>query len=261
MTILVQYEANPNSELVTKEEHYQWRLKWYEEELKSAQKWIDDIVVPPPPNINDPNYGTEHGIFTFDLADIQTLMELAERNAALLQVGTLPESVSPRWNREWPLWNREWPLNRTEYYAHVRSVLSTIQSAAEFNWKLFEPVYGPIGESIDRLVAYLLEHGKGVCWCKACQQEYRAVELEIYDWENGESEGSMYLCPKDHALVRTHGRSMGALEIFSRERRTRRERRPDPAFELPKELAEEFKGEGSMAAERRQKRKWWQSWR
>jgi hypothetical protein len=254
MSIQVQYEADPYSELRTKEERHRQRMMLYEWQLKGAQDWIDDIVVPPPPDINDPDYGTERGIFTFDLAEIQTLIELAERNEALLQVGTWPESVSP-------YWQREWPFTPTEYYARVQSQLSAIQSAAEFDWKLFQPVYGPDSEGIDRLAAYLLEHGKGVCWCKACQQEYRAVELEIYDWENGESEGSIYLCPKDHALLRTYGRSMGALEIFSREGRTRRERQPNPVEELPNEWTEEAKDEEYSTAARRQKRKWWQFWR
>ena len=254
MTIQVQYEADPNSELHTKEERYQWRLKWYERELKSAQKWIDDIVVPPPPDINDPDYRTQHGIFTFDLAEVQSLMELAERNEALLHVGRSVETVSE-------FWRREWPFTSTEYYARVQSQLSAIQSAAEFDWKLFEPVYRPDSEGIERLVAYLLEHGKGICWCKPCQQEYRTVELEIYDWTDGESAGSMYLCPKDHALIRTEDHCMGTLETFWRERRTRRERRPDPVMELPNEWTEEFTDEEQATAARRQQRKWWQFWR
>ena len=256
MSIQVQYEADPNSELHTKEKRYQSRLKRYEQQLEGAQDWIDDIVVPPPPDINDPDYGTQRGIFTFDLAEIQALMELAEQNEDRLQVGTWPESVSP-------YWQREWPFTPTEYYARARAELSAIQSAEEFYWKLFEPVYEVNGgyEGVGRLAAYLLEHGKGVCWCKTCQQEYRAVEIEIYDWENGESEGSMYLCPKDHALLRTYGRSMGALEIFSREGRTRRERRPNPVMELPNEWTEESKDEEQATAARRQNRKWWQFWR
>ena len=254
MTIQVQYEVDPNSERETKEERYQWRLEWYERDLKQAQGWKGHIDIPPPPDINDPDYGTQRGIFTFDLAEVQAVMELAERDEDRLQVSALVESVSP-------FWQREWPFTPPEYYARVRSELSAIQSAAEFHWKLFEPVYGSSGDGIDRLAAYLLEHGKGICWCKACQQEYRAVDLEIYDWDDGESEGSMYLCPKDHALVRTNGRSMGVLGIFRQERQTRRERQPDPVRELPKERAEEFKGEEHSAAERGQNRKWWQFWR
>ena len=167
MTIQVQYEADPNSERETKEERYQWRLKWYERELKEAQDWKGHIDIPPPPDINDPDYGTQRGIITFDLAEVQAVMELAERHEDRLQVSDLVESVSP-------FWQREWPLTPTEYYARVRAELSAIQSAAELNsvaelnWKLFEPVYRSDSHGIGRLAAYLLEHGKGICWCKSC---------------------------------------------------------------------------------------------
>ena len=219
MTLQVQYEADPNSEALTKEERHSQHLKWYGMQINLLGE-----EAPPPPDPNEPDYLTEHGIFTFALAELQTLMELAERNNAFLQVGE--DWVEPTR----PLWDKQWPFSPAEYFARVRSQLSTIQSSAEFNWQIFEPVYildNPGENGVSRLAAWLLEQARGNCWCKVCHQEYRSVELEVYDWERGESDGSLYVCPQGHTLLRTTLPYLGALEMFPKTNRTKRKCRPD----------------------------------
>ena len=244
MTIKVQYEANPNSELVSKEERHRQRMMWYESFVRLSQgssraSSLPPIIasllnrlkgnppvtpLPPPPELDDPDYRTELGIFTVELTDFQALVELAEHDNARLQVGHWIKPIRP-------LWEKEWSFTPKEYYTRIRSELSAIQSSAEFHWKMFEPVYSPEHWEDNRiawLVAWLLEQGHGNCWCKACQQEYRAVELEIYDWAGNEIDGSMYMCPNDHVLLQTSYSYLGAFQLLYEETRTKREHRPNP---------------------------------
>ena len=244
MNIQVRYDADPDSELLTKEERHRQRMMWYETVvrlsrgssptrplppiieylLNKVRPKVNPPATPPPPEMDDPDYDFERGIFTLELTELQALMELAELDDARLQVGHWVKPMRPRWEKEWS-------FTPTEYYARVQSELSAIRSSAEFDWKLFEPVYSPDnpeGNALARLVAWLLEQGHGVCWCKACQQEYPALELEIYDWEGNEIDGSMYLCPHDHALLRTDFQYLGAFMLLYEDRRTKRERRPNP---------------------------------
>ena len=243
MNIKVRYDADPNSELLTKEERHRQRMMWYESFLRLSKGdarasplppiiknlfnkvWpnVNSPVTPPPPELDDPDYHVERGIFTVELTKLRALMELAERDDARLQVGPWVEPMRP-------YWNEEWSFTPTEYYARVQSELGAIQSSAKFDWKLFEPVYSQDSwdNGIAWLVAWLLEHGHGDCWCKVCQQKYIATELEIYDWEGNEQNGSLYLCPQNHALLRTSYSYLGGFRLLYEEPQTKRERRPNP---------------------------------
>lgn len=153
----------------------------------------------------------EHGVFSFDLANLQALMELVEHDTAHLQCGPYRMRMSLRQHP-----SREWSFSLDEFYSRLQTRLAEMKSSEEFDWAIFEPVYKAKGMSfgtdVRNLVAWLLENGQAEAWCKACQRNYQIVDVDIYDWTMiNDLEGTQYVCPKNHVLLTTTLMIFGAL--------------------------------------------------